>query len=315
MLPQKPKTHRIKEFTQTRCFNPDSKFNLTSCYFHNKDLGFPIGMHSHSFYEINVVVKGNGIHYIENNAVSAKTGSVFIIPPNIHHGYWTDEPESFKIFHVLLNLAFNEIYKQELLSLSNYSTIFEIEPQLRLESETPYFLVLKQDTLLALNTEFEEMAALSDELPDDQIIKNGKVLSFIGKLSSMYGDLRHNKMQADHIKQKSYGSILIMKTMEYITKNYSEKIDIDTLSQMIHMSRSTYIRHFKSLCKCSPIDYLLKIRVQHAAERLLSTNQSITDIALNCGFYDSAHFSKYFKQYFFTTPSEYRSKNNSANNR
>ncbi len=312
MIPQKPIAHTIKEFTQTYCFNNELKFYLTSCYFHDHELGFPIGMHSHSFYEINVIVEGDGVHYMENNAVDAKKGSVFIIPPNVQHGYWTENPSSFKIFHILLSLGFTQAYKQELLSLSNYSTIFEIEPQLRLESKTPYFLVLSDSALQAFSPEFEKVSAL-DDTADNQIVKNGWALSFVAKLSNLYGDAYRNQTHAEHIKQKSYSSLLVMKTMEYITKNYTEKITIDYLAKTIHMSRSSYIRHFHSLCKCSPIDYLFKIRVKHATERLLSTNQSITDIALNCGFYDSAHFSRYFKQYYQCTPSAYRKYMRAAN--
>ena len=51
------------------------------CYFHQND--FPVSMHSHEFYEINIITEGRGTHYIEDNGFSIKSGDFFIIPPNI----------------------------------------------------------------------------------------------------------------------------------------------------------------------------------------------------------------------------------------
>ena len=51
---------------------------LATCYFHEDE--FPLYMHAHSFYEINVVTSGEGIHYIGNNNLSAMPGKTKNIP-------------------------------------------------------------------------------------------------------------------------------------------------------------------------------------------------------------------------------------------
>ena len=48
------------------------------CYFHKND--FPIQMHSHEFYEINIIAEGTGLHYIENNSYPITSGDFFHHP-------------------------------------------------------------------------------------------------------------------------------------------------------------------------------------------------------------------------------------------
>ena len=47
-------------------------------------------LHIHDFYELNIIISGDGRHYIGNRNVPTQKGDVFIIPPDISHGYFTD---------------------------------------------------------------------------------------------------------------------------------------------------------------------------------------------------------------------------------
>ena len=52
--------------------------------------------------------------------------------------------------------------------------------------------------------------------------------------------------------------------------------------------------------------YIIYVRLLNAASLLENTALSVNEIAISCGFYDIAYFSKYFKKYFGVSPSEYR---------
>ena len=52
---------------------------------------FPINMHSHDFYEINIITNGLGRHYISNKSIQAQKCDVFFLPPNVKHGYFQIE--------------------------------------------------------------------------------------------------------------------------------------------------------------------------------------------------------------------------------
>ena len=63
---------------------------------------------------------------------------------------------------------------------------------------------------------------------------------------------------------------------------------------------------FRQLTGRTPIDYLLYYRVECAAEMLCASRDSVTDVALACGFGDVSYFSRVFRRLKHETPGEYR---------
>jgi len=83
---------------------------------------YEIGMHMQDFFEINIITRGEGKHYIEDKCIPASLGDVFIIPPNVSHGYTGGE--GFDSFHVLINDKFIKKYISDLQILPSFFTIF-----------------------------------------------------------------------------------------------------------------------------------------------------------------------------------------------
>lgn len=65
-------------------------------------------------------------------------------------------------------------------------------------------------------------------------------------------------------------------------------------------------RCFKKNIGQSPMEYLIKYRLNQSKKLLLETDMTITDICQQCGFSDSAYFGKVFRRSFGITPGEYR---------
>lgn len=67
-----------------------------------------------------------------------------------------------------------------------------------------------------------------------------------------------------------------------------------------------------SVCKsnigCTPLNYLLKIRLYHASKMLIFSDVTINEIALSCDFYDSNYFCKKFKANNKISPRQFRLK-------
>ena len=74
------------------------------------------------------------------------------------------------------------------------------------------------------------------------------------------------------------------------------------------MSRSTLNRNFSKAFGMTPMRYLNKLRLDHAAELLASSNLSISEIARQCGFEDSNYFTRAFRRKFGTAPGQWRKK-------
>ena len=72
---------------------------------------YQIEPHTHDFYEINIVMKGSGIHHIENARFDVKAGDVFVIPPLTVHAY--SDTRELDVHHILLHRRFVEQNKKE----------------------------------------------------------------------------------------------------------------------------------------------------------------------------------------------------------
>ena len=98
----------------------------------------------------------------------------------------------------------------------------------------------------------------------------------------------------------------ITTVLSYIDKNYSSRINLKDLCRISNMSRSTLLHQFHAMCNCSPTEYLLSVRIDNARKLLADSRLSIATIAQDCGFYDSAHFTKTFFQQTNMLPKDYR---------
>lgn len=94
--------------------------------------------------------------------------------------------------------------------------------------------------------------------------------------------------------------------IEFINTNYSFPITTKKLAGIAHLSVSHFERRFKQVFQISPAKYIQKTRIKSACTFLSTTNDTISSIAQNCGFYDHAHFTKQFIKDVHMTPKEYR---------
>ncbi len=83
-------------------------------------------------------------------------------------------------------------------------------------------------------------------------------------------------------------------------------VTLSELASLTHLSLSSFKREFKKIYDTNPSDYIKTKRMRRAAELLAVTDQSVTEIAHDCGFNDSAYFSTVFKDHFRVSPSRYR---------
>lgn len=97
--------------------------------------------------------------------------------------------------------------------------------------------------------------------------------------------------------------------LAYIRDRYDNIITLDELACVAGMSPRYFCRAFSQITGKTPIAYLNYYRIETAGERLLMTDETVTEIALSCGFNDMSYFSKLFAKEKGMTPSQYRKQN------
>ncbi|MEG0770133.1 MAG: AraC family transcriptional regulator [Ruthenibacterium sp.] len=92
-----------------------------------------------------------------------------------------------------------------------------------------------------------------------------------------------------------------------IRRDYAEPLSLDELAQEADMTPKYFCRAFRQITGRTPIDYLNYYRVECAGELLCVTDESITEIALSCGFNDLSYFARAFRRYKGVSAQKYRS--------
>ncbi len=315
-LPQGLHDYFFKDF-----FPEDESGKNIICYYHDSNLAYPITMHSHEFYEINIVVQGSGVHYINGGKIHANKGDVFIICPHMEHGYF--EIENMVIFHILINDTFFKFFNDKLERLSGYVSLFQIEPEMRTQMARNAFLHLSEDSFFVIMGKIKELMSYKIDIVDkgnqeyveeqeDNIFINSIKESIVFQIISLFCYYYDGKIKASREK-KMQGldasfecESLVVRAIEYMSRNLSSKMTIETVADNFHISIATLGRYFKTVVGKTPMQYLQMMRVDRAKQLLITTNETIVNISLDCGFFDSSHFEKFFMKREGVTPSQYR---------
>ena len=98
----------------------------------------------------------------------------------------------------------------------------------------------------------------------------------------------------------------LMPAIDIISRDYSSTIEVNHLARQCHLSPSQFRRTFRRLLGKSPLQFILDVRLQAAADLLMDSSLSVTDIARRCGFNEPNYFTRQFRQHIGISPSEYR---------
>lgn len=170
--------------------------------------------------------------------------------------------------------------------------------------------------------------SVSFDLPKapKKIISNDFVSKYIDGLNLYFEDsdmideslMRHKMKELVMILLKSnfFDSVLELFTTlftprqksfrDIISNNIASQISIDELAFLTNRSLSTFKREFKKEFNDTPARYIKKKRLEKAAELLVRTDRSVSEVAFDSGFQDLSTFSSVFRDFFAQSPTDYR---------
>jgi AraC-like DNA-binding protein len=94
--------------------------------------------------------------------------------------------------------------------------------------------------------------------------------------------------------------------LRYLDEHIGERVTVQDLAIAAGLSVRAITARFKAELMAPPLEYVRRVRLAGAARALSEENVSLAEIANRYGFYDHAHFSRLFRQFYGVTPSEYR---------
>jgi signal transduction histidine kinase/DNA-binding response OmpR family regulator/ligand-binding sensor domain-containing protein len=154
---------------------------------------------------------------------------------------------------------------------------------------------------------------------DDYITKpfNAKILSVrVKNLIDLRSQLqlkikRQNVLQPAEINVSSVDETFLKDLQDVIEKNLSDSdFNVEELSKKLYMSRASLYRKIMAITGESPNHFIRSYRLKRAAQLLQANFGNVTEVALEVGFSNMAHFSKCFKEAFHQLPSTYQAAKN-----
>lgn len=262
-------------------------------------------LHSHDYFQIWYVTRGNCWHNVEGATYEMSVGDAFLLPPNVTHktvledegsiicceffmeDLFHNEPSlSNKIWEVSENISFTLLSQQELQNTQPKFTLSR-EGQLRVEK-----------LLLSMLDEYTNAEKFYEDCLHLQILE--LLLIFAREYAQSPS---HDFSKKTYDKYRA----MVKSTIEYIDHHFDEPLTLDGMCKMSMLSKTYFCYIFKLLTRQTFVEYLTEQRINHAMELLRQSSISIIDISLAVGFRDSTHFSRTFRKLRGISPREYRS--------
>lgn len=272
------RVRRSNVFTAKQYEENDSVFLGWSGYRHCLP-DHHIGWRALKQYEVVCVVSGGGLLQYENSQIPLEAGDIFFLYPDVFHYYSTlpDNPWHLKW------VAFDGYKCEALLN------------KLGVSPEKP---VIKN----CMNTSIN---AAADGILDNMYQE--RLLSALGYFYIMIDEIKRAiSDQRARNNGEAINSHLIDRIMLYLSVNYNQKVNVETICALVNYSRSYISHQFKSETGMSIPQMLNSIRMQKANEMLSETNMSVEEVATAVGYRDHAYFIRLFQRQYGTTPFKYR---------
>ena len=256
--------------------------------------------HDHDFYEICIVRRGIAHHRTDFTEDQLGPGSVVVIAPGrAHIIYGVRDLWQTNIYYLAewLSDDLSAYWGQ-----SAFVPLFLAAALFRspLKHPVPQF-VLTAEEMRDIDHELADIGRECYAESSSPIFLKSTLLKLLIKLSRAYSRSGSEDLALGFCAKVT----LALESIES-TILQSEQLCVNKLAKKIGVSPNHFSFVFKQATGWAPMEYYQRRRVQHATRLLLDPQRSITDVAHELGFYDSAHLGHFFKQYKQMSASEYR---------
>lgn len=235
--------------------------------------------HYHKFYEILYLLSGQCHFLLKDSIYHLEKGDlVFIAPGELHHSLYNENCEICMIY-----------FKREHLLIDS--------------GETPHSFMgsvpaLYQESFTALLSRMLSEHAKIDEYSEEFMAV------YLQEILLML--MRHSVMAEKEPDLLNARDADILLATKYIYKNFKKHLTLNEVSAVASLSPTYFSKKFKQITGMGFKEYLNYVRLKHAQAALLTTDSTITDIALEYGFNDSNYFKDLFKKVYGKSPREFR---------
>lgn len=244
--------------------------------------------HWHTECEIIRILEGEFILFIDKEKILAKKNDIIFVHSGIFHGGLPNDCiYECIVSDMKLLLKDNNACTKQIYDIVNHNKV--------IAHKLPSNVQALNNCCTSL---FEAMRVKSTGY---EFIAQGALYYLIGTILENQLYVKNNK----YTKKTKERFLQLKNVITLIENEYQNPLTLEDLSKASGMSPKYFCRFFHEMINKTPIEYLNYYRIEISCEKLLATELSITEIALNCGFNDVSYFIKTFKKHKGVTPKQY----------
>lgn len=243
--------------------------------------------HYHPYYEMYYLMSGQCRMFIDHTIYYVNPGDVILITPMTLHRVTYENPVNERIVTNFSRNCLADMFRQ-----CGEEECRKIFSKVKIKVPAGRWEYVEK---LLQKIEYEE------EMPDafSAMIKQNQLyelLAFLGRIQEPQED----REALDEMED------VIQETARYIYENFSAPITLNEMAERTHMSPAYFSKKFKKITGFGFKEYMNQVRVREAARLLRTTDLSVTEIALQCGYNDGNYFGDAFRRIQGSSPNQYR---------
>ena len=245
--------------------------------------------HRHNELELNMVVHGTADYFFGGRRVSLSAGSLMLFWAIAPHQLVNASPDNFMYWLILPLSWFLHVQWPESFRRSVLNCDLLIDP---LTSSNDSNLFIQWQADLTRNRSQDHEAVLLEA--EARLKRLADQLDFAGNT------------QATPSATSQYQLTLAEKIARFLSAHYLEDLSVQTVAADVNLHPSYAMDVFRKSFGLTIIEYLTNLRVAHAQQLLVTTDQNVLTVALESGFGSLSQFYVAFKRLCGLSPREYR---------
>ncbi|WP_026527919.1 AraC family transcriptional regulator [Butyrivibrio sp. VCD2006] len=243
---------------------------------------------------IEIIMPTRNLYYLHcaGEDIVLREGDIIIVCPGCIHSIKAPEEGQRIIFQPdTTELRF--MHEVEAL-INLMSPYIVVTPE-----EYPQIHGRARDLLLEINTIYEKNGSFSE------VDIYCKLLEFLSLIGKNFVSSKRTEDVSEYARGDEYFEKFI-EICDYLQEHCSEDLTLDDIADRSGFSKFYFSRRFKQFTNVSFYKYVNQKRIAKAETYLMDPRNSVTDVALNCGFPSLSSFIRMFKIIKGCTPTEFR---------
>jgi len=255
--------------------------------------GYDFPLHKHDQFELNFIENARGCRRIigDSDELTDDIDLVLISSPQLEHQWAQGECKSKDIHEITIQFYLD--FHARIFETNPFASIKSMFERAQVGLAFPKSVIMRvypQLTRLSSLTGFWAVHELFAILYELSICPDARALA-----SSAFAKVAEGNE-----------SRRVRKVETYIRAHYAEELRLEQLSEMVAMTPSAFSRFFKQRTGKTLAEFIVDIRLGHAARMLIDTIAPVSEVAYVCGFNTLSNFNRLFRKRKACSPSEFR---------